>query len=239
VTSTTYVGSELDVFADAVQWKGYVRRQLRPYLHGRVLEVGAGIGTTTAALHSGRVTEWVCLEPDPALVARLEEARLDGRIPAACQVVQGTTRDVSGPFDLVLYVDVLEHIEHDRDELERAASLLAPGGVVAVLAPAHPWLFTPFDEAIGHFRRYTRASLLDVGPYGAEPVVRRYLDSVGLLASLGNRLLLRSSMPSSGQVRFWDRVLVRASRLLDPLARYHLGKSVLVAWRQRGTPRPE
>ena len=61
-----YMGSELEIFAHANNWKSYVQSQLRPYLIGDVLEVGAGIGGTTRALNDGTQRRWVCLEPDSA-----------------------------------------------------------------------------------------------------------------------------------------------------------------------------
>ena len=45
--SFAYSGSELELFADALNWKRYFAAGLRPYLGSRVLEVGAGIGGTT------------------------------------------------------------------------------------------------------------------------------------------------------------------------------------------------
>jgi SAM-dependent methyltransferase len=226
-----YEGTELDLFADATVWKSYLRSRLRPFLHGQVLEVGAGLGGSTAALHGQGVTRWVCLEPDRKLAERLEKRVREGELPRGCEVVVGTLEDYDeGGFDAVLYIDVLEHIEEDRGEVRRAAARLRPGGRLVVLSPAHPWLFTGFDRAIGHFRRYTRASLRSLEPPGLRLARLDYLDSVGLLASAGNRFLLRSSHPSHRQIRFWDRVLVRASRAIDPLLRHRLGKSVLAVW---------
>lgn len=46
-------------------------------------------------------------------------------------------------FDTIIYIDVLEHIEDDREELNRAASHLRPGGHLIILSPAHQKLFTP------------------------------------------------------------------------------------------------
>jgi hypothetical protein len=56
-------------------------------------------------------------------------------------------------FDSIIYIDVLEHIDADRDELERAANALQPGGFLVVLAPSHQWLYTALDKALGHYRR--------------------------------------------------------------------------------------
>jgi hypothetical protein len=113
-----------------------------------------------------------------------------------------------------------------------AASHLKPGGRLIVLSPAHAWLYTPFDKAIGHYRRYTKASLLAVAPAELATEKLIYLDSVGLLASLGNRLLLKSRMPTEAQIKTWDSWLIPCSRRLDPLFRYSIGKTIVGVWRR-------
>ena len=231
----TYVGSELELFAAARNWKAYLRKQLTPYLQGRVLEVGAGLGTTTRALAGGMESEWVGVEPDPSLAAKVKQAIDAGTLPAHCHIAVGTleTASLHGLFDAVLYIDVLEHIENDSSELVRASRLVSPGGHVIVLAPAHQWLYSPFDRAIGHFRRYSQLQLEALAVPGASIVVSRYLDAAGLLASVGNKVMLRRSMPTAGQISTWDRFLVPVSRVLDPVIHYKLGKSVLVIWQKR------
>jgi SAM-dependent methyltransferase len=232
-----YVGNELELFSAATVWKSYFRRQIEPFLGAEVLEVGAGLGGTTRLLCHPQQESWTCLEPDAELAQSLNQAIERGELPGNCQVVVGTLEEVPPPslFDTLLYIDVLEHIENDRDEVERAAAHLKPGGYLVVLGPAHPWLFSPFDRALGHYRRYTRSSLRALTPQGLVPIRCVYLDSIGLLASLGNRLFLKHSMPAPGHIAFWDKVLVRCSRLVDPLLRYSLGKSVLSIW-QRPVP---
>ena len=233
-TAYTYEGSELDLFAAATHWKSYFRDRLAPYLGQEVLEVGAGLGGTTKVLCRGTERRWVCLEPDAALASRLEGEIRSGSVPACCEVRVGTLGEDPGPerFDTILYMDVLEHIPGDRAEVARAARALAPGGHIIALSPAHQWLFTPFDEAIGHCRRYTKASFGALAGEGLETVRLDYMDSVGFFASLGNRLLLKSAAPTPGQIAFWDRVLVPMSRLFDPVLGYSAGKSVLAVWRK-------
>ena len=64
----TYVGNELRLFSRASTWKGYWARQILPFVSGRVLEVGAGLGANTAALQPMLPPgAWTCLEPDPLL----------------------------------------------------------------------------------------------------------------------------------------------------------------------------
>src|SRR3954454_13356083 len=150
-----YVGAELDLFAAATNWKSYFRSRIDPYLGPEVLEVGAGFGGTTRLLCRGERARWVCLEPDAGLADRLSESVRSGSLPACCEPVVGTLESLpeGARFDTLLYIDVLEHIEDDRAELVAAAGRLKPGGHLVVLSPAHPWLFTPFDHALGHFRR--------------------------------------------------------------------------------------
>jgi SAM-dependent methyltransferase len=226
-----YAGDELTLFERAVHWKSYFGRRLSRWVRGRVLEVGAGLGGTTRVLCDGRQESWTALEPDGELLAQLLERQKRQPYPLPVEPIQGSTSDLAGRrFDCVLYIDVLEHIEDDARELRRAAELLAPGGSVVVLSPAHQWLYTPFDKAIGHHRRYTRAQLRDLTPPALHLETLFYLDSVGLLASLANRLLLKQSMPTTGQIRTWDRFLVPVSRWLDPVLAYRAGKTIVGVW---------
>jgi SAM-dependent methyltransferase len=228
-----YVGSELDLFATASNWKAYWSRQLRPFLRGDILEVGAGIGSNTRFLYPNGAGRWVCLEPDPALNNELVKNSIKTRPQLAYQTICGTIESLSDQqFDTIIYIDVLEHIENDRGELNRAASLLRSGGRLIVLSPAHQRLFSAFDAAIGHFRRYDRRMLQTIAPSGLRLERMRYLDSVGVILSAANVLLLHQSMPTKVQLRVWDSWLVPVSRILDKLFLYSLGKTILAVWRK-------
>ncbi|MBS0207300.1 MAG: class I SAM-dependent methyltransferase [Planctomycetes bacterium] len=228
-----YLGNELDLFQEAACWKSYFASHLRPYVSGNVLEVGAGIGATSRVLCDDHSDSWTMLEPDASLASRLAVSLLQSPLPIPHELRTGTTTDLgSQKFDCILYIDVIEHIELDAEELERAAKHLSPGGHLVILVPAHNWLYTSFDRAIGHFRRYTRRSLRAAVPSSLRCRKLVYLDSVGLLASLANRLWLKAAAPSRGQIHFWDRVLVRGSRWLDPLLWNFVGKTVVGAWQR-------
>jgi protein-L-isoaspartate O-methyltransferase len=227
----SYEGSELDVFTLATNWKAYWASRVEQHVGSRVLEVGAGLGATARTLCKSQ-TKWIALEPDPALARRMRAEIDAGRLPAICEVRVGKLEDIdtSERFDTILYIDVLEHIQDDRGELERAAVRLEQGGCVVVIAPAHQYLYTAFDKAIGHFRRYDRGMIASLEPSGLKLSRFEYLDSVGFLASLGNRWLLKSSSPSASQIKLWDRLMVPLSRCLDPFLQHRFGKSVLAVW---------
>ncbi len=230
MTDGTYPGDELDVFARATHWKRYVASVVRPFLAGAVVEVGAGIGATTPLYWNESASDWLCLEPDPGLARRIQVdlPHVTVRVGRLADLAAEATR-----FDAILYVDVLEHVRDDGRELALAARLLRPRGRVVVVAPAHEFLFSPFDRAIGHYRRYCRRTLRGIAP--AELLMEEwmgYLDSAGMLLSMLNRLVLRSAHPTLRQVLFWDRVVVPASVRADRFLRFSLGKTVVAVWRR-------
>jgi SAM-dependent methyltransferase len=229
-----YIGQELEIFEHAQNWKRYWSSEIRPYLSGDMLEVGAGLGTNTDFLKSPGAASWTCLEPDPDLVSQMRSRFATQSSLAECRVQIGTTETLSSgrQFDAIIYIDVLEHIEADRKELARASQLLRKNGKIIVLAPAHQSLYTPFDRAIGHFRRYDKTTLAARMPKDGCVIRLDYMDSVGSLASMGNRMFLRQSAPSLKQILFWDRFLVPPSRLLDRLTFHMVGKSILGIWQK-------
>lgn len=231
-TERTYEGSELALFGKAVNWKGYWGRKLAPFVKGRVLEVGAGLGSNAPSLGLSAGRDWTLLEPDSDMCGQIRDRLERGELPGEARVVCGLLRDLPAEpaFDSIVYIDVLEHIEDDRTELVEAIRRMRPGGHLIVLSPAYQYLFSPFDAAIGHHRRYDRASLLAVAPHGLRPVKAFYLDSLGLLLLFLNRFLFRQSSPTPATIRLWDSVIVRLSRLLDPVLGFSAGRSVIAIW---------
>jgi SAM-dependent methyltransferase len=234
MSNLSYQGSELELFEKAKNWKAYYQNLIKDYLGQEVLEVGAGIGATTRALCSEKQTRWLCLEPDQAMGDRLESLISNHELPPTCQVKVGLVGDLEPEetFDTIIYIDVLEHIENDREDLKSACAHLQPGGFLVVLSPAHQSLYTPFDQAIGHYRRYNKKTLLAVVPDDLELADLKYLDCIGATASLGNRFVLKSKSPSVKQLAVWDKLMIPLSKLVDPLLGYRAGKSVLGVWRK-------
>ncbi len=239
---TSYIGSELEIFAQAINWKRYYGGRIEPFFGQTVLEVGAGLGETTIHLAATPRRKWLCLEPDPAFCRIIEEKIFRGELPEFCSVHNGTTGSLAegdSRFDTILYIDVLEHLEDDRAELARAAALLDERGFIIVVAPAHAFLFSPFDSRIGHYRRYNRKMIRSACPAGLTLERLEYLDSVGMLLSLANRWLMRNPTPSLRQIVFWDRAVIPLSRLLDSVFYYRLGKSVLAVLGKQNNPAVE
>jgi SAM-dependent methyltransferase len=225
-----YEADELELFAKATNWKAYWASRLAPFIKGDVLEVGAGLGANTELLRSFSRGRYVCLEPDSQLIRQLQ-IRL--KVTSNVETLNGVVASLAPreQFDTAIYIDVLEHIEDDVAELDRVAKHIKPNGHIVVLSPAYEALRSPFDEALGHYRRYNRSALVRCTPPGSSVIRVDYLDSLGGILSLANRLILRQSYPTRSQILFWDSQVVSVSRRIDRLSGFRIGKSILGIWR--------
>ena len=164
-----YIGNELQLFEKATNWKLYLKRFISPYIKDYILEVGAGIGGTTQILCDGRQKEWLCLEPDKSLSIVIDQLIARKHLPPCCATKVGHLCDLNNEikFDAILYIDVIEHIENDHEEISSASKHLNQNGVIVILAPAHKFLCSPFDKSLGHFRRYSKKKnvLLNTGRF--------------------------------------------------------------------------
>jgi phospholipid N-methyltransferase len=234
-TEKNYQGTELELFSDAINWKTYWSKSLRQYAAGTVIEVGAGIGSSTKYIcaHSD-VDRCICLEPDPNFAVHLSSLVSTGFLPNYCEircsVLSDLPKDVQA--DAIFYIDVLEHIENDVEEVAIAATHLMPGGRLVVLSPAFSWLYTPFDKAIGHYRRYSRKDVKRLTAPGLEVEHVFFLDSLGMLLSMANPFILRSETPSAGQIKFWDRNIVPISIYVDRVFGIIGGRSIVIIWKK-------
>jgi hypothetical protein len=66
-----------------------------------------------------------------------------------------------GEANFVALLDVLEHQEDDREFLRSLVSKMRPGSTLLLTVPALPKLWSQWDVALGHYRRYDKKSLLE------------------------------------------------------------------------------
>ena len=134
-----------------------------------LLDVGCGDGLFFDQLSRFGAVEGV--EPDASL---LDPA---GKWRSAIHVVPFDERfQPPHRFDVILMLDVLEHLEHPDRALRHAIGLLAPGGYVLCTVPALQWIWTRHDEINQHFRRYDRRSFRALARVAGLDILReRYL----------------------------------------------------------------
>jgi len=124
----------------------------------RVLEVGCGTGQNLQFLRqeselSERIVQLVGVEP----AWPLQQSMPVGLRPTDQIVPSLASMSPSDPFDLLLAMDVLEHIDDDRGALKDWVAYLKPGARVFITVPAFQALWSRHDELLHHWRRYTVA----------------------------------------------------------------------------------
>jgi len=158
----------LDVIAEAKGFNKWMYDTIHPYLHGRVLEIGSGIGN---------ISENIIKNLPLVTLSDIDEGYRQillskfGHHPNVEDIVAIDLQNINFrkdyqhlhlKFDSVILLNVLEHIKDQALAFSIFNYLLKPGGSLIVLVPAYSFLYCNFDKALSHFRRYTVASLKSV-----------------------------------------------------------------------------
>ncbi len=135
----------------------------------QLLEIGSGHGNVAIPLTKSGI-EITALEPILSGAIQTAEkgiTTINGSLDSISQV--NLTFPAIGVFD------VLEHTKEPIQFLGKLRNKLSEGGVVIVTVPSHNWLFSDFDIAIGHFKRYTKKKLRnEMQEAGYQEIFSRY-----------------------------------------------------------------
>lgn len=133
-----------------------IRRIVDSEAPDSLIEVGAGMGA--AAWHLSRsVAKYTAYEPDPDSF-RVAEGRLCS-LPGVTIENDFLPSEPEGMYDGLVAFEVLEHIEDDLAALVGWIRWVRPGGFLVLSVPARQSRFGPYDEAVGHYRRYDETPL--------------------------------------------------------------------------------
>jgi SAM-dependent methyltransferase len=214
--------------SQAVRYHRWIVGELAPYLGGDVAEIGAGTGNVSRLLLDRGIRHLTAVEPSPQMYPILRR-RMQGEPRAT--VLHGRLGEAGtsfpGRFDSIVYLNVLEHVADDGEEMRRAFDALRPGGHLCVFVPALRWLYGRLDAEVGHHRRYHRADLRAVVVQAGFHVERlRYFDAPGVLPWLVFIRLLRRPLDGGG-VGAYDRWVVPVARAVERVVPPPLGKNLL------------
>ncbi len=237
----TYTGRELEAMSVAANYHSWILGIFNPYLGRHLVEVGAGLGSFSELILSHHACETLSLvEPSremcDQLRVRAEQMPAHPRVdvyhasfPAAAPLI--TAKQMP---DSVIYVNVLEHIEDDEEELAAIHDALSPQGRIFIFVPALTWLYGAFDERVGHLRRYMKSELEGkLSRAGFQILVSSYFDLAGVAPWWIKYCLLKSATMESGAVKFYDRYIVPSARRFESVIKPPLGKNLIVVAEKR------
>jgi SAM-dependent methyltransferase len=231
-----FFAEDLRQMERAVNYRRWQFDMVAPFIRGRVLEVGGGIGNFTPQL-AAIAKSIVSIEPNEYCHRQLLEKT--GGIPnlaAHRATVESldTVIPADDRFDTIILMNVLEHIQDDRAVLATLQQRLTVDGRLVVLVPAGPWAFGTTDDRLGHYRRYSKGYARTLfGGLGLDIEFTRYYNFIGIWAWWWNAKFHRRANQSDEQIRFFDRLLVPFASQVEKFIHPPVGQSVLIVGRRK------
>jgi 2-polyprenyl-3-methyl-5-hydroxy-6-metoxy-1,4-benzoquinol methylase len=230
-----YTLEDQERMAKAANYFAWQHRLVAKELGQRVIEIGCGIGNFTRTLLDREAV--IAVDVEPACIERLKQ-----RFPDHTNL-HAATCDLTAPEflklaafhpDTCICLNVLEHIEDDREALRKMSAVLTPGGVIILLIPAFPSLYGPIDELLGHHRRYTRTSLSALAEAtGLQVITSHYMNAIGFFGWWINAHILKRQAQSETQIGFFDRYIVPIESRLERVFKPPFGQSIFAVLKKR------
>ena len=214
---------ELEFFDAAKNWRKYQFKNILKYINSSVLEIGPGTGHNVQ-YYKNRASQITLLETNKNLANSLKSKfDEDKKI-----IVLNTDIHIQEKtFDTIMYMDVLEHIEDDKKEVNKALKHLNSGGNLIFFVPAYQFLYSDFDKSIGHIKRYNKQFFLSFKENESISIVElKYFDSIGFFFAVLNKLFNKNKKESIGfGIKIWDKLMF-LSRIMDLIFLHKFGKSL-------------
>jgi SAM-dependent methyltransferase len=226
-----FFAQDLAQMAKANNYRRWQFNLIAPYIKGKVLEVGGGIGNFTADL--AKISESVIsLEPNAYCYKQLVEKTQAVRNVTTYNITAEVLDQQIDPAyraDTVVCMNVLEHLKDDELAVNVFSKRLKVGGTLVLLIPAVPWLFGEIDQRLGHYRRYSKASARDLMQRtGYDLVKLRYFNFIGVWAWLWNARVTKTPTQKDSQIFIFDHLLVPWISRVEAVLPAPLGQSLLV-----------
>ena len=215
-------------FDDAKFHRKYCMSFVKKFIHGNVLEVGAGCGSFTRDYIDDKINATLT-ETDNKNFEDLKKNFINNK---NIKISNKTIFEIEDKFDTILYLHVLEHIEDDRKELKEVETKLNKGGHLIIMVPRHQKLYSNFDKSIGHFRRY-EMNFFEKNFYNLNRKLLKSLDSFGYLLYFLNKLFFKNEkFPSKFKIFIWDKIFTPLSIALDLITNYKIGKCIIAVYKK-------
>lgn len=233
IETDTIGENTLEVIRQSKRFNRWMFSQLKPFVNGRILEIGSGIGNISKFLVASNVNFQMSDVRDQYidfLKSKFPE-NSTLKIDLVHPEFEVVYKDLLTSYDLVFALNVVEHIENDRLALQNMQRLLKPGGQLFILVPAYNSLYNALDLALQHYRRYTISSLTKICPNNMAVVKSWYFNLGGILGwFLVGRVLKKELIPGKS-MRIYN-FLTPIFKLLDLITFRKIGLSVICLFKK-------
>lgn len=218
-----YPGLELDNFDKANIWRSYIYFLIKKFIKGKVLEVGAGIGSFTENyLNLKKISSITLSEMDKDFCKILNNRYKKKLIIKNQQIMKFKCK-----FDTIMYLNVLEHIKKDKDEIKSSLKKLNHRGHLIILVPAHQEIYSEFDKAVGHIKRYD-INFFKKLKKNYKIVFLKQIDLIGYFLYFLNKIFFKNEVyPTKLKIFIWDKIFTPLTIVIDFLTFRKFGKNIL------------
>ncbi|MDC1096617.1 methyltransferase domain-containing protein [Pelagibacteraceae bacterium] len=222
-----YPGKELEIFDTAKVFQKYIYFLIKKFIKSQIYEVGAGIGSFTSHYHHSHKNIYLSDLDINNYNTLKKKFSSNKRIT----IRKDKINKIKLKFNTIIYLNVLEHIKEDKKEIKTALSKLNLGGHLIILVPAHQKLYSKFDKAIGHCRRYDIKFFKSKNIKNVKIKKLIYLDMIGYVLYFFNKVFFKEEVyPSYFKVFLWDKLFSPLTIILDFITGYKFGKNVLCVY---------
>jgi SAM-dependent methyltransferase len=238
-SATDQVGfSTLNTISTADRFNRWMYETIAPFCRGEIIEIGAGIGNISRCfLEDGKNLTITELHDEYCELLKSGLSGFSNLRQVLVMDIADPEFDVqfgslSGHYDTVFALNVIEHIG-DRDQaLQNCRKLLKPEGTLVILVPAFQCLYNRFDEKLGHYMRFTQKTLCELMEHNGFSVCsKKYFNTAGIAGWWFSGTLLGKDQIPEGQMGLYNR-FVPLFRLADRLTAKFAGLSVIAAGRK-------
>lgn len=226
-----YEGRDLEAMSFAHNYHQWIFESISGYLNRNIVEVGAGSGSFSLILSQYSYNKLFALEPSDQMFPLLNKSLKD-KNNAVCLnsfLSDSVHKLKNSKIDTFLYINVLEHIKDDQGELRLVNKVLSNKGRVIIFVPAQPYLYSKFDEKIGHFRRYKKADLVKKLELANFKIIHSsYFDILGILPWLIGFRLFKSTSMHPASIKAYDNLVVPVEKRLEKIISPPTGKNLLI-----------
>ncbi|MFN0189335.1 MAG: class I SAM-dependent methyltransferase [Bacteroidia bacterium] len=219
----------LEAISFAHNFNKWMFEQVQPYMNGRILEIGSGIGN---------ISQYFIDEKSEIILSDVREeycSALHQKFPKNQVLLLDLVHPdfdhvyshLLGSFDSCFAMNVIEHIEEDHLAMKNLVSLLKVGGKVLILVPAGPILYNDIDRGLFHFRRYTASMMNQLFQSAPLLMEKQWMfNALGIPAWFFGGKIMKKTEVEGGQMNLYDK-LIPISRFLDWITFRKIGLSII------------
>lgn len=229
----------LNAMESAPNYHNWIFNEFSPYIGRSILEVGAGTGTITKKLFDFEPEFLTSIEPSEYVYQHLkseifefqkQEKNKQVKFNAINSFLSNAIDKLNDKsIDTIIYINVLEHVEHDELELNLMNSCMERGGKILIFVPALQWLYGTHDKNCGHYRRYYKKELkVKVENAGFKIIKLKYFDFLGVIPWWILFKVLKVKYLKTEQSKVYDRLIIPLESILERKAAPLFGKNLIL-----------